>query len=218
VTADEVSNGPSLGAILVQLSLVSFLGSRIPKTQRSLWLPTPQQCRPLRRRRIERRRRRIRGGMSLLSGLIAFTRANIIMPDARLTVTNVYHRIFGDGQHCLDLASVKEGRHGQPHDGIVAVAECPMDFERLLVSGCTELPACRCGNEMHVAQTCSIPDTTKTHIRGLCLSCVLSRIAAYRVGCGASGSEDATPSSNRRACAFGGPQTPAAPNECSVSD
>jgi len=40
-----------------------------------------------------------------------------------------------------------------------------MDFERLLASDCTELPACRCGKEMHVAQTYSIPDTTKTHIR-----------------------------------------------------
>jgi len=46
-----------------------------------------------------------------------------------------------------------------------AVTEYPMDFERLLAPGCTELPACQCGKEMHVARTYSIPDTTKTHIR-----------------------------------------------------
>jgi hypothetical protein len=30
------------------------------------------------------------------------------------------------------------------------------DFERLLVPGCTELPACRCGTEMHIARTNSL--------------------------------------------------------------
>jgi hypothetical protein len=27
------------------------------------------------------------------------------------------------------------------------------DFERLLVPGCADLPACRCGMEMHIART-----------------------------------------------------------------
>lgn len=39
------------------------------------------------------------------------------------------------------------------------------DFERLLVPGCTELPACRCGKEMRIARTCSVPESTETHIR-----------------------------------------------------
>jgi hypothetical protein len=40
-----------------------------------------------------------------------------------------------------------------------------MDFERLLVPGCTELPACRCGKEMHVARTRSLAGKSDTHIR-----------------------------------------------------
>jgi hypothetical protein len=39
------------------------------------------------------------------------------------------------------------------------------DFERLLVPGCTELPACQCGQEMLVARTESSPKRTDTHIR-----------------------------------------------------
>jgi hypothetical protein len=43
--------------------------------------------------------------------------------------------------------------------------EVAMDFERLLVPGCTELPACRCGKEMHVARTRSLGGNSDTHIR-----------------------------------------------------
>jgi hypothetical protein len=39
------------------------------------------------------------------------------------------------------------------------------DFERLLVPGCTELPACRCGTEMHIARTNSLAGKSDTHIR-----------------------------------------------------
>jgi len=39
------------------------------------------------------------------------------------------------------------------------------DFERLLVPGCAELPACRCGKEMHVARTYSMVGKSDTHIR-----------------------------------------------------
>jgi hypothetical protein len=39
------------------------------------------------------------------------------------------------------------------------------DFERLLVPGCAELPACRCGKEMHVARTHSLARKSDTHIR-----------------------------------------------------
>jgi hypothetical protein len=39
------------------------------------------------------------------------------------------------------------------------------DFERLLVPGCTELPACRCGTEMDVARTYASAGKIDTHIR-----------------------------------------------------
>jgi hypothetical protein len=39
------------------------------------------------------------------------------------------------------------------------------DFERLLVPGCTELPACRCGKEMHIARTDSLAGKSDAHIR-----------------------------------------------------
>jgi hypothetical protein len=39
------------------------------------------------------------------------------------------------------------------------------DFERLLVSGYTELPACRCGKEMHIARTDSLAGKSDAHIR-----------------------------------------------------
>jgi hypothetical protein len=46
------------------------------------------------------------------------------------------------------------------------------DLERLLVPGCTELPACRCGKEMHLDHTLSLPERTDTHIRVYrCLTC-----------------------------------------------
>ena len=38
-------------------------------------------------------------------------------------------------------------------------------FERLLVSGCTELPNCRCGKEMHIAAINALPQTEDAHIR-----------------------------------------------------
>ena len=38
-------------------------------------------------------------------------------------------------------------------------------FERLLVPGSTELPECRCGEEMKVARTERVPDQTDAHIR-----------------------------------------------------
>jgi hypothetical protein len=41
----------------------------------------------------------------------------------------------------------------------------PSDFERLLVPDCTELPACRCGKEMHIARTYFLPESDNTHIR-----------------------------------------------------
>jgi len=44
-------------------------------------------------------------------------------------------------------------------------SEVAMDFERLLDPGCTELPACRCGKEMHVARTHSLAGKSDTHIR-----------------------------------------------------
>jgi hypothetical protein len=40
-----------------------------------------------------------------------------------------------------------------------------VDFERLLVPGCTDLPACRCGKEMQIAGTVSLLESTETHIR-----------------------------------------------------
>jgi hypothetical protein len=39
------------------------------------------------------------------------------------------------------------------------------DFERLLVPGCAELPACRCGTEMHIARTHSLAGKSDAHIR-----------------------------------------------------
>jgi hypothetical protein len=38
-------------------------------------------------------------------------------------------------------------------------------FERLLVPGSTELPECRCGEEMKVARYERLPDQIDTHIR-----------------------------------------------------
>jgi hypothetical protein len=38
-------------------------------------------------------------------------------------------------------------------------------FERLLVPGCTELPDCRCGKEMHIASTERLPERSDAHIR-----------------------------------------------------
>jgi hypothetical protein len=38
-------------------------------------------------------------------------------------------------------------------------------FERLLAPGCTELPACRCGEEMQLASIDPLPDTADVHIR-----------------------------------------------------
>jgi hypothetical protein len=49
--------------------------------------------------------------------------------------------------------------------GAFSPSEEAMDFERLLVPGCTELPACRCGKEMHVARTHSLAGNSDTHIR-----------------------------------------------------
>jgi hypothetical protein len=46
------------------------------------------------------------------------------------------------------------------------------DLERLLVSNCTELPACRCGKEMHIDHTHPLPERADTHIRVYrCLAC-----------------------------------------------
>ena len=39
------------------------------------------------------------------------------------------------------------------------------DLERLLVPGSTELPACRCGEEMHIDHTDPLPERADTHIR-----------------------------------------------------
>jgi hypothetical protein len=38
-------------------------------------------------------------------------------------------------------------------------------YERLLVPGSTELPECRCGEDMKVARTERLPDQTDAHIR-----------------------------------------------------
>jgi hypothetical protein len=38
-------------------------------------------------------------------------------------------------------------------------------FERLLVPGCTELPECRCGKEMHITSIDTLPKTSDAHIR-----------------------------------------------------
>ncbi len=38
-------------------------------------------------------------------------------------------------------------------------------LERLLVPGFTELPACRCGKDMHTARINLLPERTDTHIR-----------------------------------------------------
>jgi hypothetical protein len=38
-------------------------------------------------------------------------------------------------------------------------------FERFLVAGATELPACRCGREMHIASIDPSPERGDTHIR-----------------------------------------------------
>jgi hypothetical protein len=39
------------------------------------------------------------------------------------------------------------------------------DIERFLVPGCTDLPDCRCGKEMHVAHIVFVPNVSTTHIR-----------------------------------------------------
>jgi hypothetical protein len=39
------------------------------------------------------------------------------------------------------------------------------DFERLLEPGCTDLPECRCGKEMHFASIVFLPEETTTHVR-----------------------------------------------------
>ena len=38
-------------------------------------------------------------------------------------------------------------------------------FERLLVPGFSELPVCRCGEDMHTASINPLPERTDTHIR-----------------------------------------------------
>jgi hypothetical protein len=38
-------------------------------------------------------------------------------------------------------------------------------FERLLVPGCTELPACRCGKEMQIASLNQLSERSDAHIR-----------------------------------------------------
>jgi hypothetical protein len=38
-------------------------------------------------------------------------------------------------------------------------------FERFLEPGVTELPECRCGREMHIANVDSSPERNDTHIR-----------------------------------------------------
>jgi hypothetical protein len=46
------------------------------------------------------------------------------------------------------------------------------DLERLLVPGCTELPACQCGEEMHLDHTLPLPEKGDTHIRVYrCVAC-----------------------------------------------
>jgi hypothetical protein len=46
------------------------------------------------------------------------------------------------------------------------------DLERLLVPDCTELPACRCGKEMHIDHTHPLPERADTRIRVYrCLAC-----------------------------------------------
>ena len=40
-----------------------------------------------------------------------------------------------------------------------------VDLERLLEPGCTDLPECRCGKEMHFAHVVFVPNVTETHIR-----------------------------------------------------
>ena len=47
-----------------------------------------------------------------------------------------------------------------------------MNMERLLEPGCTDMPECRCGKEMHFAHIVFLPDDTKTHVRVYaCASC-----------------------------------------------
>ena len=38
-------------------------------------------------------------------------------------------------------------------------------FERLLVPGCTELPSCRCGEDMQLASVDPLPGATDVHLR-----------------------------------------------------
>ena len=38
-------------------------------------------------------------------------------------------------------------------------------FERLLVPGCTELPACRCGKEMQIASLDQLPGRSDVYVR-----------------------------------------------------
>ena len=46
------------------------------------------------------------------------------------------------------------------------------DLERLLVPGCTDMPACRCGKEMHIHHTYAVPQKADAHIRFYkCLAC-----------------------------------------------
>jgi hypothetical protein len=47
-----------------------------------------------------------------------------------------------------------------------------MNVERLLEPGCTDMPECRCGKEMHFAHIVFLPNDTATHIRVYaCASC-----------------------------------------------
>ena len=46
------------------------------------------------------------------------------------------------------------------------------DFERLLVPGCTDLPACRCGKEMQIARTFPFPKAPRRISASMIARCV----------------------------------------------
>jgi hypothetical protein len=91
-----------------------------------------------------------------------------IDPDHRCTTAAVWRRrrILWSQSRLLVIEGSAGDRARTYAGGFSIPMRYPMsDFERLLVPGCTELPACRCGTEMDVARTYSLAGKIDTHIR-----------------------------------------------------
>lgn len=55
-------------------------------------------------------------------------------------------------------------------------------FERLLEPGCTESPACQCGEAMQIASIEVLPEGSDAAVRGVSMQRVRSRNAPDRLG------------------------------------